>query len=322
MKILSFYEDHGQVLPLEVEVELSPGLSEFHFSGGADPLIKESSRRIKNAIRAQGFTFSAHQQVLVNLRPSYFKKYSRGLDLAIALGYLAVSGQLPAEWLSLLKQAYVYGELSLSGEIIAPMPFPFLWPFRKSIVMTGQRESAAIHPQVMLSSLADFRQSLVTILPADDQEPRWSPSQEVLEYELSELWATRLAVAALGNHSMLLAGLSGAGKTTAAKILNALLPEPDETLSGELLSHHYRRDPEGFLRIIHKDTSLWRPLVAPHHTIPLNSLIGGGFQAHGGDLARAHGGTLLLDEFFEFHPQAREALREPLEQKKLRVTRI
>jgi magnesium chelatase family protein len=114
---------------------------------------------------------------------------------------------------------------------------------------------------------------------------------------------------------VLLAGPSGSGKTTFAKILHALMPVPEDR--EEQLRIMQKLSPSEY-----RSQRVWRPLVRPHHTIPLHSLIGGGTQAHGGEIARANRGMLMLDEFFEFSSPAMEALREPLEEKRLRVARM
>lgn len=309
MKLNSFFEDHGKLCPLEVEIELWPGLPEIHFLGGADQYLKESAKRIKSAIRNQGFDFRPSQQVLVNLRPSYLKKSSRGLELAIALGYLVESGQITLG--PELEKATYYGELSLKGDIEAPENLAHQYAKLDHSLVTGKSSFALPYESYQLAQLQDIKSDL-TVKKAEHSGYNWAPPKEVLELKISTSWARLLGIVALGQHSFLMAGTSGSGKTTAAKILHALLPEPNKQEQDCILSQ---------LAHLHPGSDIWRPFINPHHTIPLNSLIGGGSQAHGGELSRSHLGLLLLDEFFEFSPHVMEALREPLETKSLRISR-
>jgi len=309
MKLQSFYEDHERLLPLEVEVELWPGLPEIHFLGGADQHLKESAKRIKSAIRSQGFDFRPSQQVLVNLRPSHLKKSSRGLELAIAIGYLAESGQIPID--DPILKSRIYGELSLKGDVTAPENLAQQILNQDELVVTGPHNYSLLFDTLPLKSLQDI-QNKPLVQKATHPGFHWSPSQEILDLKISSSWARILGVIALGQQSLLMAGSSGSGKTTAARILHALQPDPSPEVKNKILQQ---------LSPLPENNQVWRPLIIPHHTIPLNSLIGGGAQAHGGELARAHNGVLLLDEFFEFSPHVMEALREPMESKILRISR-
>lgn len=308
MILNSFIEENGKLLPIEVELELWPGLPDIHFIGCADQHLKESAKRIKSAIRSQGFEFKNSQQVLVNLRPSYLKKSSRGVELAVAAAYLAETGQID---LPISNETYFYGELSLSGNISEPQNLSRKY-FEPSIqIVTGNCSSDLMVKSWQLSELKFFKSNQVT-QKACSLNYRWHPPDEILNLQINPEWGRFLGIIALGNHSLLLAGSSGSGKTTAAKILNALLPKPTPQQTQELLKRYDE---------LPAQERIWRPFIYPHHTIPLNSLIGGGNYAHGGELARSDLGTLLLDEFFEFSPHVMEALREPLESHTLRVTR-
>src|SRR5690606_2097173 len=119
MKVLSFARKGLELFPVEVEVTLMPGLPQIRIMGLPDAMIKESSHRIRSAIRKQGFALPKNNQVLVNLRPAYMKKVSCGLDLAIAYAYLCETGQLAKSYFREVSP-YVYGELSLDGEVLAP----------------------------------------------------------------------------------------------------------------------------------------------------------------------------------------------------------
>ncbi|MFN7729733.1 MAG: ATP-binding protein [Bdellovibrio sp.] len=305
MKLMSFIEENDELLPVEVELELWPGLPDIHFLGRADSHLKEAAKRIKSAIRSQGFEFPLAQQILVNLRPSHLKKSSRGLELAVAAAYLMESGQIKKSE----NGAFYFGELSLTGEVSAPSGLAWMESPLEKKVVTGQLAEVLPFDCEQVLTLQDLAEPV----PVKGEWPdlEWSPPEEVLNLEISQKRADLLGVLALGQHSVLFAGASGSGKTTAAKVLHALMPEPVRDEERELL-----RRARGSFR-----ARGWRPFVQPHHKIPVHSLIGGGSEAHGGELARADLGLLLLDEFLEFSPHVIEALREPLEQRRLRVSR-
>lgn len=304
MKLLSFIDESDRLTPVEVELELWPGLPEIHFLGRPDQHLRESAKRIKSAIRAQGYDFPVAQQILVNLRPSHLKKSSRGLELAVATAYLMESGQIP-RWVRDSHTAF-YGELSLKGEVSAPEGL------RTALFPEGFR---------LVTGPGDLPFDVLEVgelkaLPEPGLRPGrapvtvWEPDESLQELEIPRSWARFLGIAALGSHSVFLAGSAGAGKTTSARILHALMPAPLPEEARELL----RRGPA-------EPARAWRPFINPHHATPTHSLLGGGPEAHGGELARADLGLLLLDEFLEFPPHVVETLREPIEQKRLRVSR-
>ena len=308
MKLFSFIDENNAWTPVEVELELWPGLPEIHFLGRADQHLRESAKRIKSAIRAQGYEFPIAQQILVNLRPSYLKKSSRGLELAVAAAYLMETGQVPK--LVTDSKTFFYGELSLTGEVSAPQGLNSATFASRTHLVTGKSEEPL---PFTVQEVAELK-SLFSPVTKSGSPPsvKWIPPDEILDLEVSQDWARILAVLSLGGHSALFAGAAGSGKTTAAKILHALLPDPTPAESFALAK---RLDPKL------KESISWRPFIHPHHSIPMKSLLGGGNEAHGGELARADLGFLLLDEFLEFSPTVMESLREPLEQKRMRISR-
>jgi magnesium chelatase family protein len=133
-----------------------------------------------------------------------------------------------------------------------------------------------------------------------------------LELEFSESQANLLALIALGEHSLLLAGPAGSGKSTIARTLPSLMNAPSQD---EM--HAIVRNNKGVI----ETESRWRPLILPHHSITPLGLIGGGVPPFKGEITRAHKGVLVLDELLEFHPRAQEALREPMEESCIRIRR-
>lgn len=307
MKLMSYIEENNELIPIEVELELWPGLPDIHFLGLPDTHLRESAKRIKSAIKAQGFEFPVSQQILVNLKPSYLRKSSRGLELAVAVAFLQATGQISLPVSS--ETLFFYGELSLVGEVSPPNGLLWMKKPSNGFVVTGTCKELWPFSRYHINNLQDLAKLTLTAKDIINwQEVR---SEEILNLKISEELADILAVISLGQHRAMFAGASGAGKTTAAKILHALMPELNESERLELL--YITQAKNGFV--------VSRPFIQPHHQVPLNSLIGGGSQAHGGELARSHLGILLLDEFLEFQSRVMESMREPLEHKIIRVPR-
>ena len=307
MNIFSFAQDGSGIIPVEVELSLIPGLPQAQFTGLPDTAIKESIMRIKSAIRAQGFEWPKTRQMIINLRPAHLKKSSQGLDLAIACALLWKTEQLkpPAEMSS---PFYVYGELSLDGKITAPADWESL-PVQKEGILTGVIERKNyLCPLFQSGSLRELENPVY--LPA-------KPLVELLEKPsvpdicFSETSAHILAVTAAGEHPLLLAGEAGSGKSTLSEHLFYLLTEP--SLSEFQVSRRI------WSRLGHE--LKWRPFVSPHHSTTPLSMIGGGCPLFFGEITKAHGGVLFMDEYLEFHSRVQEALREPVEKGEICITR-
>lgn len=309
MKIKSLIRENDHLVPVEVELSFLPGLPQIQFLGLPDQAIKESIHRIKSAIRSQGFEFPKAQQVLVNLRPSHLKKRSRGLELAVALGILWETGQVekPPE-----SFVFVYGELSLNGQVFEPEDLVEDLEMEGVTVWTGssQQNRSVPFSRVCVKELCDvLNPEFVRGSPRvySLERPRFG-----LDLHFPERQARILKLVALGEHSLLLAGPAGSGKSTFAKTLVSLLGEPSQQ---EM--HEITRNNKG----LGGESLSWRPMVHPHHSTSPLGLIGGGVPPFRGDITRAHKGVLVLDELLEFHPRAQEALREPMEEFCIRLRR-
>lgn len=309
MKIQSLIRENDRLVPVDVELSFLPGLPQIQFLGLPDQAIKESIHRIKSALRSQGFEFPKAQQVLVNLRPPHLKKSSRGLELAVALGLLWESGQARKPD---AESVLIYGELSLNGEVFEPDDLAEDFePGDDTLVWTGTYENRP----------APFRRACISELKGLETpelfaaSPRqYQPERPVfgLDLEFPERQAEMLKLVALGEHSLLLAGPAGSGKSTFAKTLLSLLQTPTSEELQEIVRNNKTSSAEA-LR--------WRPLVHPHHSTSPLGLIGGGAPPFKGEITRAHKGLLILDELLEFHPRAQEALREPMEEFRIRIRR-
>lgn len=308
MKIHSFVRDGLELKPIEVEVSLLPGLPNFEVLGQADPAIKESLGRVRSALKASKYQLPQRERVLFNLKPAYEKKQSEGLDLAFAIGYLLASEQLKLHF-SDDQPLFIYGELGLEGAVTASSELELLSSrLREGILLTGRGahlefEHYAIQNLHDIETLEEVSPGAPVPVPARPELPNWSFDKNA---------ARILEVVASGEHSVLLAGPAGSGKSTWAQALPPILRDLDPLEAQEVrrISKVLGREPE------------WRPYVSPHHSIPMISLIGGGGSPiFPGEITRAHKGVLFLDEFLEFSSAAKEAFREPMETGFIHVAR-
>lgn len=307
MKVISFMRQEFELVPVEVELSLSPGLPQIIFLGLPDAIIRESEARIKSALRHQGFELPTARQVLVHLRPTHLKKTSRGLDLAVAAALLWETGQMPLPSDTGLPPL-IYGELSLKGEVVRPDDLEDLPPeVGARGVLTGDGGDLGF-PAYCVRELKGLSQPTVQrAVP----EAVFLQAPTLPDLNLSEPAAQTLAAVVAGHHHILLAGPPGSGKTTSAELVPALMDPPSQRTFFES-------------RRIHRacgEVLTWRPFSQPHHSITPMAMIGGGSLPRPGEITRAHGGVLMMDEFLEFSPQVQEALREPLESGEIRIAR-
>ncbi len=300
MKLNSFSKVDQSLHPIEIEVSLFPGIPQIHFLGLPDQVIKESLHRIRSAIKNHGYEWPQARQIVVNLRPNHLKKSSRGIELAVAVGILCETGQLKLPMES--ENDFFYGELGLSGDVYEPEDLQSLSQVSGHAVWTGQGEIRSPFRKQKISTLAELNHP-VAVAPSDEYFRVLRP-QHGLEKNYSAREAKLLKLWAVGEHSTLLAGDAGSGKSTLAKCALSFLRAPTR---------------EDFLdRLVAKS---FRPFYHPHHSIPYRSMIGGGSPPQPGEITRAHRGMLLLDELGEFDSSVQEALREPLEEKKICLSR-
>ena len=324
-----------QAPSITVEVHMANGLPSFTLVGLADVEVKEARERVRSAILHSGLTFPHNQRITVNLAPADLPKDSGRLDLPIALGILAASGQIDSAQLAGHEFA---GELSLSGE---------LRPIRGALAMSLALRQQAVHTRLVLPPGSAEEAALVPgaevyrALHLLDVVQRFWPAQAEPPAEAGEGWARvapqtppaaahgadladvkgqaqakrALEIAAAGGHSLLMVGPPGAGKSMLAQRFADLLPpmSVDEALQSAAVASLAGR----------LDMARWgqRPTRAPHHSASAVALVGGGSPPRPGEISLAHHGVLFLDELPEFARPALEALREPLETGQISVVR-
>ena len=306
--VQSIFKDESGWQLLEVEVQLVRGLPKLQILGRADSSIKEATLKLKSIFDQLGWPWPKHQQIVVNLRPSYLRKMSAGLDLPIAIGIAQAMGMNFDQFKS-QGVLIAYGELSLSGQLLTPDDLEF-WPIDliQRPVLTGLCKAPLPFDTYQARTLKDLAQSVL--------QPKKALSDFIHRPSLSCLkWpkpvARLLEVLAVGQHHALLAGPAGSGKTTLINEYQALLPPPTE--------HTFHTT-----RIMHKERGhdlQWRPVIQPHHSISSTAMTGGGIPLRPGAVSLAHGGVLVLDEYLEFDAKIQESLREPIEKKTISIWR-
>ncbi len=314
MKLQSLISQGWELHPIEVEVLLVRGLPELKFVGLPDQAIKESAIRIKTAIKQSGFSWPEADQIIVNLKPNHLKKSSRGLELAVAAGIIWETQQLPIP--SDHQRWILYGELNLDGSIQQPDDLLWVNDLGERLLLSGPTPTSTPRPWLdsPMGTISHLRFLTEPEWSTDAPTPTLTPPS-LPDISLTPFQADLALVCALGRHSLLLAGPAGSGKSLMSEVIHGLGANPDLPMQKELWRRHCHPSNA-------KTTdSFWRPFVRPHHSITTQGLVGGGNPLRAGELARAHHGTLILDELLEFKPTVMEALREPLETNKIRLAR-
>ncbi|MFN8161405.1 MAG: YifB family Mg chelatase-like AAA ATPase [Solirubrobacterales bacterium] len=321
--VRAFTLDGVSARPVQVEADVHRGLPAFSIVGLPDVAVREARERVRAALQNCGFDFP-QCRITVNLAPASLRKAGPGLDLAIALSLLIASGQVRSESFG---RAAVTGELALDGAVRSV-------PGALAMAEEARRAGRAIVLPAVNGPEAALAGD-VEVLPVESlaqlkglADGGWRPSRprplrlvrEAAEGpDLADLRGQprlrfALEVAAAGGHSLLIVGPPGAGKSLAARRLPSILPAPglEEALELARIASAC-----GLL----DRTAGRRPFRAPHHTISVAGLVGGGNPPRPGEVTLAHGGVLFLDEIAEFRRDALEALRGPLEDRQVTISR-
>ncbi|MDC7826723.1 YifB family Mg chelatase-like AAA ATPase [Pseudomonas sp. BLCC-B13] len=302
--------------PVTVEAHLANGLPALTLVGLPETAVKESKDRVRSAIQNAGFDFPP-RRITLNLAPADLPKDGGRFDLAIALGVLAASEQVPAASLAELE---CLGELALSGELrpvqgVLPAALAARAAGRTLVVPRANAEEASLASGLKVLAVDHLLQIAAHLnghTPLAPYQANGLLRQEAAYPDLAEvqgqLAAKRaLLIAASGGHNLLLNGPPGTGKTLLASRLPGLLPPLSEEEALEVAAIHSVAS--------HAPLTAWprRPFRQPHHSASGPALVGGGSRPQPGEISLAHHGILFLDELPEFDRKVLEVLREPLE---------
>lgn len=313
---------------IQVETDVSDGLPMFEMVGFLNSCVKEAKERVRTAMKNSDFSIPP-KRITVNLSPADIRKEGSSYDLPIAISILLSMNKISQKR---MEKTLIIGELGLNGAVkkmngvLSVVHLAKECGFIECIVPKGNEQEAAIVTGIKVIAVESLREAYEYLVGLREVKPSvskddWMVKEEVgMDY--SEICGQTLAkraieIAVAGRHNVLLVGPPGAGKSMMAQRIPTIMSDLSFEESLEITKIY---SISGMLEkggMIKK-----RPFRSPHHTIPKAALVGGGRIPKVGEITLSHGGVLFLDELPEFDKSVIEVLRQPLEEKKMVISRV
>ncbi len=313
-----------EIVPVEVQVQVSSGLPAFTVVGLPDKAVAESRERVRAAIQAMGLSLPA-KRITINLAPADLSKEGSHFDLPIALALLSAMGVIPSD---ALNSYFVLGELALDGRLQAvngvlpaamgasARDYGVICPAENGAEAVWAGDIGVLAPPHLLALINHFKGTQVLTAPQAQSLPPVTSKVDLSQVRGQETAKRVLEITAAGGHNLLMCGPPGAGKSMLAACLPSILPPmtAEEMLQTSMIQSISGSLKQGRLQ-------QYRPFRDPHHSSSMAAMVGGGRRALPGEISLSHHGVLFLDELPEFPRGVLEALRQPLEEGRVSVAR-